>query len=339
LLGDNPVPGISHQQTSITKSSLVDCAGRGIAIVAGTLLIQDARIADNNIDGVDGNGIEISVAAPESQNVTVEYNVLRNFGRNTNGQAHYGIELIGALSGVTVVQNTLNDWNDQATYGIYHDVPGSHPTYLCSNPCVGTLAPTECLHAEDDPAYETDSDLDGTVDACEDDDGDGVYGPEDNCPDVVNPLQVDTDQDGLGDDCDNCAVDYNPAQADLDSDGEGDPCDLDDGLILVRFTGRDWIAWQLESDFNTWNAYRGDFAVLANSGEYTQTLGSNPLADRLCRLVDVVWNDASVPGPDQLAFYLVSGVQDTVEGDLGSDSSGVPRPNSHPCPASLFIGF
>ncbi len=85
----------------------------------------------------------------------------------------------------------------------------------------------------------------------EDQDSDGFLDPDDNCPNVFNPLQengdgdlwgdgcdncpldpsdnqVDTDADALGNDCDNCPEDPNPDQADLDEDGEGDACDEDD---------------------------------------------------------------------------------------------------------------
>lgn len=85
----------------------------------------------------------------------------------------------------------------------------------------------------------------------EDQDSDGLLDPNDNCPNVFNPLQengdgdlwgdgcdncpedpndnqVDTDAEGLGDDCDNCPEDPNPDQEDLDEDGEGDACDEDD---------------------------------------------------------------------------------------------------------------
>jgi len=58
-----------------------------------------------------------------------------------------------------------------------------------------------------------DGDADGTLDACDtctDTDGDGFGDPGfpanlcaiDNCPDFVNPDQIDTDGDGLGDACD-----------------------------------------------------------------------------------------------------------------------------------------
>jgi hypothetical protein len=44
-----------------------------------------------------------------------------------------------------------------------------------------------------------------------DSDGDGSFDCLDNCPQLANPLQVDTDHDGLGDDCDTC----------IDPDGDG----------------------------------------------------------------------------------------------------------------------
>lgn len=74
-------------------------------------------------------------------------------------------------------------------------------------------------------------------------DGDGVFDPYDNCPDVPNPTQANADFDMLGDACDsststadmdhdgvpdtgdNCPSVANPDQADSDHDGLGDACD------------------------------------------------------------------------------------------------------------------
>jgi len=86
-------------------------------------------------------------------------------------------------------------------------------------------------------AFDTDSDLDGVTDSC------------DNCVDVYNPDQADADLDGIGDTCDsctdtdgdgygdpgfsantcgedNCPTVYNPGQEDSDSNGVGDACEV-----------------------------------------------------------------------------------------------------------------
>lgn len=72
--------------------------------------------------------------------------------------------------------------------------------------------------------------------ACDDDeDGDEIFGADDNCPSIYNPEQSDLNSDGFGDFCDsdmdgdgfenwkdNCRGVANPTQLDLDLDGLGD---------------------------------------------------------------------------------------------------------------------
>ena len=113
---------------------------------------------------------------------------------------------------------------------------------------------------------QTDTDLDGAGDACDDDDdGDGVLDGADNCPFTPNPDQIDLDGDGLGDLCDadldgdtvcddpaiqinctggpdNCPFDPNPFQTDTDGDGAGDECDEDDDNDGVCDTAVDGAA-------------------------------------------------------------------------------------------------
>lgn len=55
-------------------------------------------------------------------------------------------------------------------------------------------------------------------------DGDGVFPPDDNCPEVANADQADLDGDGVGDACDNCIDTANADQTDLDLNGRGDIC-------------------------------------------------------------------------------------------------------------------
>ena len=60
---------------------------------------------------------------------------------------------------------------------------------------------------------------------CSDEDADEICLPEDNCPTIPNPAQIDEDEDGIGDVCDNCPKFPNPEQRDRDDDGVGDACD------------------------------------------------------------------------------------------------------------------
>lgn len=60
---------------------------------------------------------------------------------------------------------------------------------------------------------------------CSDEDLDTICLPNDNCPLIPNPDQLDEDQDGVGDVCDNCPKIANRDQRDRDDDGFGDACD------------------------------------------------------------------------------------------------------------------
>ena len=105
-------------------------------------------------------------------------------------------------------------------------------------------------------ASQTDSDLDGTGNACDLDtdlldlDEDGIANLVDNCPLDINDMQHDSDSDGEGDLCDldrdgdgvanlddNCPDESNAGQEDLDTDGLGNACDDDsdgDGVLKLR---------------------------------------------------------------------------------------------------------
>lgn len=186
-----------------------------------------------------------------------------------------------------------------------------------------------------------DSDLDNVGDAC------------DVCPLIFDPAQEDADGDGLGDPCDPCPADVgndldhdgfcanrdncpdvtNPDQADRDADGIGDRCDNDDGFIEVDPPDRSSVAWQQEAGFSSFNVYRGDLGVLRSSGIYTQDPAATPLAARFCGLAGGFAVDTPALSPGQAVFYLVTGVDAGLESGLGTDSRGLERPNTSPCPA------
>jgi glucose/arabinose dehydrogenase len=159
-------------------------------------------------------------------------------------------------------------------------------------------------------------------------------GLDDNCDGIADedPQGVDSDQDAIANACDNCVLGFNPQQSDLDHDGEGDICDLNDGLIYVSSSDKSHREWQAESGYTTWNSYRGSLLVLRTTGVYTQATGTNPLAARDCGLTDPFVFDDVVPGPGRVAFNLVAGVAGGVESGLGTNSAGVPRANTNPCP-------
>lgn len=143
---------------------------------------------------------------------------------------------------------------------------------------------------------------------------------------------ADADRDGVPNASDNCPLAVNPDQGDRNRDGVGDACDPNDGTIELGFAGPSDAIWQREVGFDGWNVYRGDMTVLRAAGTYTQAPGTNPLAMRACGLAQPELVDAGVPQGGDVAFYLVAGVTAGVEGGLGADSSGVPRPNDNPCP-------
>ncbi|PPK87536.1 putative secreted protein (Por secretion system target) [Neolewinella xylanilytica] len=142
---------------------------------------------------------------------------------------------------------------------------------------------------------QTDTDGDGTGDACDDDiDGDGVPNADDCDP--SDPLvgaagttyYADADEDGFGDpndslvaceqpdgyvtdNTDNCPATFNPEQTDADGDGIGDACESSGPLKNV-FTFEAECAefggyWTRKVDANASNAY----AIVYRGGSSTRT--------------------------------------------------------------------
>jgi len=205
---------------------------------------------------------------------------------------------------------------------------------ICAGDCDDSLsyvhpgAPERCNGLDDDCNGLTDDDANG-----EDSDNDAVANVCDNCPTTWNPTQDDSDSDSVGDDCDNCILERNTSQSDADSDNEGDLCDLDDGLIYILFHQPEYVEWQEEIGFSSWNSYRGDLEELRYTGIYTQDPALVPLAARTCDLVTPSMADGDPP-PGAAVFFLTTGnaTETGAESSLGPDGFGVERPNTNPCP-------
>jgi len=103
---------------------------------------------------------------------------------------------------------------------------------------------------------------------------------------------------------------------------------------LIYLFRNDWVylEWQEEGGYDHWNVYEGDLAVLRATGSYTQAAGSNPLARRSCAVADPWVEDTEWVDDGKVRFSLVTGVAGGIEGGLGTDSAGMPRTNTNPCP-------
>ena len=212
------------------------------------------------------------------------------------------------------IGDACDDFNDNDGDGVPNEriVDSSNETVLHeADNCIDIYNPDQAdgYSPASNGGVPTDS-LDGTGDACQDVDEDGIQDSEDNCPLVANSSQFNMDRDDLGDACDddvdgdgvddvndNCPLVANLDQVNSDGDERGDACDggfnvsmtqsVEDlvcpsGSPVTEFqilSGE--ITMQLDEDFDPATINSDSVSVVVNqfelgvSDETTNNLGAN----------------------------------------------------------------
>ena len=186
---------IDHEGLTISDSTLRDVDDWGVIAPPGTTF-SDVTLSGNNFDGTGFGGIYLRLSSSsESENVVIEDNLVRDFGREFPGHVNAtAITVSGQVSGLEVRHNLLEDVDGQASYGIVYDVltPPADPSGLCSNEFSGTFETGTRYFVTGTPDdYQGDDDLDSSVNACDcSDQDDTIYphapeindGADNQCP-------------------------------------------------------------------------------------------------------------------------------------------------------------
>lgn len=138
------------------------------------------------------------------------------------------------------MEKFLSDFGDGGIGGVIIAIAVCAP-FVAEETCFEKYGKTWEDFTKSDGTLDADAITEFAEEDCTaDQDDDGVYDWEDNCPLVGNNSQTDTDGDGIGNSCetiddadkdgvadedDNCPDDANLGQEDSDGDGTGDACE------------------------------------------------------------------------------------------------------------------
>jgi hypothetical protein len=150
---------------------------------------------------------------------------------------------------------------------------------------------------------------------------------------VVGP--TDSDQDGTADACDNCVVIPNSSQDDTDADGVGDACDCAPadpastgpgevtGLVLeAPAPGVARLEWSSVDGAAAYSITRGDLAAL-DTASYGPCLAEG--------IVATTYDDPEIPAAGLGYLYLIqSWAPGCGAGTLGETAPGIERVNGDP---------
>lgn len=244
--------------TVITKNNVIAMDASGVGSITA------AMVNNGSFDNCGVQSIAVSPSTFTCQNIGVNTVILTvtdihgnvNTGTATVTVVDYiypvaiaqNITVVLAANGQAVItpQMVNNGSTDNCSVVAFElDVTsfdcssvGANPVVLTVKDAYGNTSTAQAIVTIVNNAIDTDND--GVKDNCDDDDdNDGIFDVNDNCPLIVNNDQLDNDNDGLGDSCDddddndgvldgvdNCPMTYNPLQEDRDQDGLGDVCDL-----------------------------------------------------------------------------------------------------------------
>ena len=101
--------------------------------------------------------------------------------------------------------------------------------------------------------------------------------------------------------------------------------------VNVSFVDATLLRWTAAGGAVDYCVYRGDAQTLRSTHVYTQAPGTAPGAAMFCGLATTELRDSFVPALGRAVFYLATGRNAAGESNLGTSSSGEPRPLTHAC--------